>query len=95
MFRAGAPDYDDTVEGNITKYTCVGSYEFRSGNPFVSIVCQANGTWQDFPEVCVGKYIFIARDCFLQHTKYTLCKRVFSITASPLNLTQKLAHKVL
>ena len=55
MTHAAPPDYDDTVEGNITKYTCESSYEFRSGQTYVSIECLSNKEWDEFPETCVGK----------------------------------------
>ena len=55
MAHAASPDYNDTVEGNITKYTCEGSYEFRTGASFISIECLPNKEWDDFPETCVGK----------------------------------------
>ena len=55
MQNAAEPDYEDTLQGNITTYSCVGSYQFRSGNSNVSIECQPNNTWEEFPETCVGK----------------------------------------
>ena len=55
MPNAAEPDYEDTLLGNITTYSCVGSYEFRSGNSKVSIECQPNSTWEELPETCVGK----------------------------------------
>ena len=55
MTNAAEPDYEDTLLGNITTYSCVGSYEFRSGDSRVSIECQLDKSWEDFPETCVDK----------------------------------------
>ena len=55
MLNAAEPEYEGTLLGNITTYSCMDSYEFRSGNSKVSIECQPNNTWEEFPESCVGE----------------------------------------